>query len=166
MDRISDHVWEIVKCIGDSLEAKDDDFENDIFYTPPNSPYEPIFAKLEEHLVVNCGRKRSCILLDKHLQICYQVLYLQLGWPHRPPRVTLKFVGKNQARLSQMHISSVVGPSRVAMQLVVTCTSTTNALATPNVSSFMQVFIPTTYSFTSHVFLHYDVTVIREFVYM
>jgi hypothetical protein len=78
VDHISNHIWEIVKCIGDSLEVEDDDFENDIFYTPPNSPFEPIFAQLEEHLVVNRGRRRSCIFWDKHMQICYQVLYLQL----------------------------------------------------------------------------------------
>jgi hypothetical protein len=85
VDRTNDHVWEIVKRMGDSLEVEDDDFENDLFYTPPSSPFEAIFVELEEHLVVDCGKRHSCILLDKHLQIYDQVLYPQPGWPHRPP---------------------------------------------------------------------------------
>jgi hypothetical protein len=53
----SDHVWEIVKRMGDSLEVEDDDFENNLFYTPPSSPSKPIFTKLEERLVVDCGKR-------------------------------------------------------------------------------------------------------------
>ncbi len=85
MNCINDRIWEIVKCIGDSLEDEDNDFDSDIFYTPPSSPFKPIFVKLEERLVVDHCRRHSCILLDKHLQICDQILYPQLGWPCHPP---------------------------------------------------------------------------------
>lgn len=42
VDCINNHIWETIKCIGDSLEAEDDDFDNDRFYTPPSSPFKPI----------------------------------------------------------------------------------------------------------------------------
>jgi hypothetical protein len=115
VDSTNDCVWKIVKHMGDLLEVEDDDFENDLFYTPPSSPSKPIFVELEEHLVVNRGKRRSCILLDKHLQICDQVLYPQLGWPCHPPQVILKSMEKKQTRLSQMHISSIVGPLKAIM---------------------------------------------------
>jgi hypothetical protein len=115
VDYINNHVWETIKCIGDSLEVDDDDFKNDFFYSPPSSPLKPIFAELEECLVVDYGKRRSCILLDKNLQICDQVLYPQPSWPRRPPRVILKSMEKRQGRLSQMHILSIDGPSRATM---------------------------------------------------
>jgi len=39
--------------IGVSLEAKDDDFDNNMLYTPPNYPLEPIYVELEAHMVVD-----------------------------------------------------------------------------------------------------------------
>jgi hypothetical protein len=65
------------------------------FYTP-NSPSKPIFVELEAWMAIDHGRRHSCILLDYHLKICDQVLY-----PPRlrhPPRVTLKFMEKDQNR--------------------------------------------------------------------
>jgi hypothetical protein len=44
VDRIRKNVWETIKCIGSSLEAEDDDFDNDLSYTTPNNPLKPIFA--------------------------------------------------------------------------------------------------------------------------
>jgi hypothetical protein len=100
VDYISDRIWENVKHISHSLEAKDDDFDNDLFYTPPNSPFKPISIELEKCLVVDRCKRHSSILLDKHLQICDQVLYPQLGWSRHPPQLTLKSMEKNQVRLS------------------------------------------------------------------
>lgn len=79
VDYINNRVWETIQCISDSLEVDDDDFKNNFFYSPPSSPLKPIFVELEECLVVDYGKRRSCILLDKHLQICDQVLYPQPG---------------------------------------------------------------------------------------
>jgi hypothetical protein len=45
VNRINNYVWETMKCIGASLEAKNDDYGNDLFYIPPSNPYKPIFAK-------------------------------------------------------------------------------------------------------------------------
>jgi len=81
--------------LSSALETEDDDSDNDIFYTPPSSPFEPIFVELEECLVIDRCKRHSCILLDEYLQICDQVLYPQLGWPCHPPRLTLKFMEKN-----------------------------------------------------------------------
>ncbi len=39
VDCINKSVWKTVTCIGSSLEVEDDDSNNDIFYTPPNSPF-------------------------------------------------------------------------------------------------------------------------------
>ncbi len=74
MDHISNCIWEIVKWIGDSLEAEDNEFDNNLFYIPSN-PSKPIFVMLEEHLIVEHAKRCSCILLDNHLKI----LYPQLG---------------------------------------------------------------------------------------
>jgi len=71
VDYINKSVWEIVKRIGFLLKAKNDDSNNDIFYTPPSSPSEPISVKLENHLDVDHGKRHSCILLDYHLKICH-----------------------------------------------------------------------------------------------
>jgi hypothetical protein len=75
VDRINKSVWETVKHIGSLLEAKDDDFDNDLFYMPLNNPSKLIFAKLQNCLDVDQGRRHSCIILDYHLKICDQVLY-------------------------------------------------------------------------------------------
>jgi hypothetical protein len=97
------------------LEAKDNEYENDLFYTPPNSPFKPISIELEEHLVVDHGKRHLCILLENHLKICDKILYPQPNWPHRPPQVKLKFVEEDQVRLSRKHISSITGPLKIAM---------------------------------------------------
>jgi hypothetical protein len=97
------------------LEAKDNEYENDLFYTPPNSPFKPISIELEEHLVVDHGKRHLCILLENHLKICDKILYPQPNWPHRPPQVKLKFVEEDQVRLSRKHISSIAGPLKIAM---------------------------------------------------
>ncbi len=34
LDCINRNVWETMKCIGSLLEDKEDNFENDMFYTP------------------------------------------------------------------------------------------------------------------------------------
>jgi hypothetical protein len=47
VNHISNYVWETMKRIGASLEAKDDDSDNDLLYTPLGSPFEPISTKLE-----------------------------------------------------------------------------------------------------------------------
>jgi hypothetical protein len=52
-DQSEKNVWETVKCIATSLEAKDDDFDNDLFYTLPSSPLEPISDGLEACLHAN-----------------------------------------------------------------------------------------------------------------
>jgi len=96
---ISICVWETIKCIGASLEAKDDDFDNNLFYIPPSNPSKPISTKLEAQMVVDCGRRHSCILLDYNLKFCDQVLYPPFKL-HCPPQVTLKFVEKDQNRQS------------------------------------------------------------------
>jgi hypothetical protein len=46
-----------MKHIGVSLEAKNDDFDNNMFYTPPCYPLEPIYAKLEARMVVDHGKR-------------------------------------------------------------------------------------------------------------
>ncbi len=69
MDHISNRIWESVKWIGDSLKVEDDEFDNDLFYTP-SSPFKPIFVELEEHLIVDHAKRCSCILLENHLKIC------------------------------------------------------------------------------------------------
>ncbi len=80
-----------MKHISTSLEVEDNDFDNDLFYIPPSRPSKPISTKLEAWMVVNCGRRRSCILLDYHLKICDQVLYPPSRL-HHPLQVTLKFM--------------------------------------------------------------------------
>jgi hypothetical protein len=46
------HIWEIVKCIVASLETKDNNSYNDIFYTPSTSPSKHILIKLEKHMKI------------------------------------------------------------------------------------------------------------------
>ncbi len=46
-----------MKHIGVSLEAKDDDFDNNMFYIPPNYPLKPIYVELEAHMVVDHGKR-------------------------------------------------------------------------------------------------------------
>jgi hypothetical protein len=93
----SNCVWETITCIGASLEAKDDDFNNDLFYIPSSSPSKCISAKLKAQMGINHGRRRSCILLDYHLKIHDQVLYPPFRL-HYPPQITLKSMEKDQNR--------------------------------------------------------------------
>jgi hypothetical protein len=90
------------------LEIEDDDFNN---YIPFNNPSKPISTQLEAQMVIDHGRKHSCILLNYHLKICDQVLYLPSRL-HCPPRVTFKFVEKDQNRQSintlQLDIGAIV----------------------------------------------------------
>jgi hypothetical protein len=74
INRINRSVWETVKSIGSLLKAKDNDSKNDLFYTP-SSPLKTIFEELETHMIVDCGKRHSCILLDYHLWIIDQLLY-------------------------------------------------------------------------------------------
>jgi hypothetical protein len=64
VNRSNNCVWETMKRISASLETKDDDSNNDLFYTPPNSPLKPISTKLEAWMAIDCGRRHSCILLE------------------------------------------------------------------------------------------------------
>ncbi len=104
VDCISKSVWEAITWIGSSLESEDDDSNNDIFYTPLSSHLKPIFVKLENHLHVNHGKRRSCILLDYHLKIFYQVLYCELSSPLHPLWVTLKQVENGQDKSSRTNM--------------------------------------------------------------
>jgi hypothetical protein len=86
----NNYVWETMKCIGASLEVKDDDSDNDLLYIPLAIPPNLFFRIRSSY-----GRRCSCILMDYHLKICYQVLYP----PSRlfcPLRVTLKSMEKDQ----------------------------------------------------------------------
>jgi hypothetical protein len=96
VNRISNYVWETMSCIGASLKAKDDDFDNDLFYIPSN-PSKLISTKLEARMAIDHGRKCSFILLDYHLKICYQVLYPPSRL-HCPPQITLNSMEKDQNR--------------------------------------------------------------------
>ncbi len=69
MDHINNRIWETIKWIGDSLEAEDDESDNDLFYTP-SSPFKPINVELEKHLIIDHAKRHSCILLKNHLKIC------------------------------------------------------------------------------------------------
>jgi hypothetical protein len=57
VNHINNCVWKTVKHIGVSMEAKDDDFDNNMFYTPPSYPLEPIYVELEAHMVVDHGKR-------------------------------------------------------------------------------------------------------------
>ncbi len=70
MDHISNRIWENIKWIGDSLEAKVNESNNYLFYIPPSSPSKPISAELEECLIVDHAKRCLCILLENHLKIC------------------------------------------------------------------------------------------------
>jgi hypothetical protein len=52
-----------MKHIRVSLEAKDDDFDNNMFYTPPNHLLEPIYVELEAHMVVDHGKRLHCLII-------------------------------------------------------------------------------------------------------
>ncbi len=82
------------ECIEPSLELEDNVFDNDTFYTPPSNMTKAIFIEIENHMNINYGRRHSCIMLDYHLKIVDQVLYLGPSW-HAPLRCTLKYVEKN-----------------------------------------------------------------------
>jgi hypothetical protein len=56
VDRISKNVWETFEHIGSLLEVKDDDSNNDFFYTLFKSLSKLIYAKLENRLDVDHGR--------------------------------------------------------------------------------------------------------------
>jgi hypothetical protein len=73
VNRINRSVWETVKRIGSLLKPKDNDSKNDLFYTP-NSPLKTISEELEADMIVDCGKRHSCILLDYHLRIINQLL--------------------------------------------------------------------------------------------
>jgi hypothetical protein len=47
INKVNNVVWAIVKHIVHLLE-EDDDFDNNLFYTPLGSLLEPIFMKIEE----------------------------------------------------------------------------------------------------------------------
>jgi hypothetical protein len=47
------HIWEILKCILASLETKDNNFHNDIFYTPSSSPSKHILIMLENYMKID-----------------------------------------------------------------------------------------------------------------
>jgi uncharacterized RmlC-like cupin family protein len=69
VDHISNRIWETIKWIGDSLEVKDNESNNDLFYTPPSSPSKPIFVELEERMIVDHAKRCSLILLENYLKI-------------------------------------------------------------------------------------------------
>jgi hypothetical protein len=71
---ISNCVWETVKCIGPSLEAEDDDSDNDLFYIPPSNLSKPISTKLEAQMVVDHGRRHSCITIQRFVIKFYILL--------------------------------------------------------------------------------------------
>jgi hypothetical protein len=48
VDHISKGVGETIKHIGFLLEVKDENFNNDIFYTLPSSPSKLIFVKIKK----------------------------------------------------------------------------------------------------------------------
>jgi hypothetical protein len=57
-------VWETSKHFLNTLEAKNDDLNLEFFYTPLESPSQPISAKLKSCMNENHGRRCSQILLD------------------------------------------------------------------------------------------------------
>ncbi len=69
-----------LRHIGSLLKVEDNDSKNDFFYTP-SSPLDTIFEELEAHMIINCGKRHFCILLDYHPKIIDQLLY-----PHPPPQ--------------------------------------------------------------------------------
>ncbi len=74
LKQIENVIWETSKHILNSLEAKNNDPNLEFFYTPPESPLQPIFAELESCMNEDCGRKHSKILLDVHEIIVTQVV--------------------------------------------------------------------------------------------
>lgn len=80
MDRVNKNVWENMTCIGSSLELEDNVFDNDTLYTPPSNMSNAISIEIENHMNINCGRRHSCIMLNYHLKIIDEVLYLGPSW--------------------------------------------------------------------------------------
>ncbi len=74
--RIATIVWAIEKCIAPSLEDKEDDFDNDIFYTFPQSPSKKFFVKLEDRMFQYHGKRQSKTLLHYHQTIVKQLFNL------------------------------------------------------------------------------------------
>jgi len=66
---IDKNVCEIVKCIATFWKAKDDDFDNELFYTSLSSPSKPIYDELETCLITDQSKRWSCTLFDNHLRI-------------------------------------------------------------------------------------------------
>jgi hypothetical protein len=99
VDRVNKSVWENMKCIGPSLELEDNVFDNDTFYMSPSNMTKAISIEIENHMNIHCGRRHSCIMLDYHLKIIDQVLYLGSSW-HAPLRCTMKYVEKYKKNLS------------------------------------------------------------------
>lgn len=89
-DCINKNVQETIKCIAASLEVENDNFDNDLFYTPPSSLSEPISNGLEAHLHVNQARRWSCIIFNVHLNISNQLVHPENhAWCHPPLEYTL-----------------------------------------------------------------------------
>ncbi len=73
-NRINNIIWETSKCFLNALEVENDDLDFEFFYTPPESPSQPISTKLESSMNEDHGRRRSQILLDAHEAIVAQVV--------------------------------------------------------------------------------------------
>ncbi len=56
--RITSIVWATEKRVATSLEDKNDDFDNEIFYTLPQSPSEKFFVKLEDRMFQYHGKRQ------------------------------------------------------------------------------------------------------------
>jgi len=76
-NHMNKHIWEIVKCIVASLESKDNNSHNDIFYTPSTSPSKHILIKLEKCMKIDWSKRWACILADYHMKTFDQVVYLE-----------------------------------------------------------------------------------------
>jgi hypothetical protein len=57
VNRIATIVWATVKCITISLEDEKDDFNKEIFYTPPQSLSKKISIKLEDYMFQNHNKR-------------------------------------------------------------------------------------------------------------
>jgi flagellar motor switch protein FliM len=95
-------VWETSKHILNSLEVKSDDHDLEFFYTPPKSPLQPIFAKLESHMNEGCAKR---ILLDVHETIVTQVVNTRCACKC-PPKTT-------------SHLKKLYAPKRLLLALMV-----------------------------------------------
>jgi hypothetical protein len=74
------------KRIITSLE--EEDFDLDLFWTPPESPSNPISKDLEDKIFHDRNIRRSKALLDSHDKIVDQLLTPQ----HFPPCISLNYV--------------------------------------------------------------------------